>query len=84
VLLGKARAFHQARPVRTYPWPPVFRQALAFLEESYPDGRGVKEWVHILSLKEQVGEQRLGEALELALLSRCVGLDAVRHLLHRM
>ena len=70
--------------MRAYPWPPVFRQALAFLEERYPDGQGVKEWVRILTLKEQVGEQRLGEALELALSYRCVGLDAVRHLLHQM
>lgn len=84
VLLHKARAFHQARPVRAYPWPPVFRQSLAFLEERYPDGRGVKEFVRILALKEQVGEQHLGEALELALRYRCVGLDAVRHLLHQM
>jgi hypothetical protein len=34
-------------------------------------------------LKEQVGEQRLGEALDLALRYRCVGVDAVRHLLHQ-
>ncbi len=84
VLLRKPRAFHQAKPVRAYPWPPVFRQALAFLEERYPGGQGVKEYVRILALKEAVGEERLGEALELALRYRCVGHDAVRHLLHQM
>jgi transposase len=83
VLLRKPRAFHQARPVRTYPWPASFRQALAFLEERHPDGRGVKEFVRILGLQAQVGEQRLSEALELALRYRCVGVDAVRHLLHQ-
>jgi transposase len=83
-LLKKPRAFHQARAVRRYPWPETFRQALSFLEERHPDGRGVKEFLRILALKEQVGERRLSDALELALRYRCVGADAVRHLLHRM
>ena len=84
VLLRKPRAFHQARAVRSYPWPPTFRQALTFLEERHPDGRGVKEFLRILTLKEQVGEERLGRALELALQYRCVAVDAIRHLLHQM
>jgi hypothetical protein len=83
-LLHKPRAFHQARAVRRYPWPRSFREALAFLEERHPDGGGVKEFLRILALKEQVGEKRLSEALELALRYRCVGADAVRHLLHQM
>lgn len=72
-LLQKPRAFHQARAVRRYPWPPSFRQALAFLEERHPDGRGVREFLRILTLKDQVGERRLSEALDLALRYRCVG-----------
>ena len=70
--------------MRNYPWPPTFRQALAFLEERHPDGRGIKEFLRILTLKDQVGEERLSRALELALQYRCVAADAVRHLLHRM
>ncbi len=31
-----------------------------------------------------MGEERLSRALELALQYRCVAMDAVRHLLHRM
>jgi transposase len=84
VLLRKPRAFHQAKPVRAYTWPPVFQQALASLEERYPDGQGVKEYVRILALKDAVGEKRLAEAVELALRYRCVGVDAVCHLLHQM
>jgi hypothetical protein len=57
---------------------------LAFLEERHPDGRGVKEFLRILTLKDQVGEERLSRALELALQYRCVALDALRHLLHQM
>ena len=83
-LLRKPRAFHQARAVRGYPWPAAFRQALAFLEERHPDGHGVKEFLRILTLKDQVGEERLSRALELALQYRCVAVDAVRHLLHQM
>jgi len=84
VLLRKPRAFRQAKPVRAYPWPESFRRALAFLEERYPEGKGVKEYVRILALKEQVGEERLGEAVERALRYNCVGLDAIRHFLHQM
>ncbi len=62
----------------------LLRQALAFLEERHPDGRGIKEFLRILTLKDQVGEERLSRALELALQYRCVAADAVRHLLHRM
>ncbi len=83
-LLRKPGAFHQARVVRNYPWPSTFRQALAFLEERHPDGQGIKEFLRILTLKDQVGEERLSRALELALQYRCVAVDAVRHLLHRM
>ncbi len=60
------------------------RQALAFLEDRHPDGRGIKEFLRILTLRDQVGEERLSRALELALQYRCVAVDAVRHLLHRM
>ena len=84
VLLRKPRAFHQARAFRNYPWPPAFRQALAFLEERHPDDQGIKEFLRILALKDQVGEERLSRALELALQYRCVAADVVRHLLHRM
>ena len=70
--------------LRRYPWPETFRQALNFLEERHPDGRGAKDFLRILALQEQVGERRLGDALELALRYHCVGADAVRHLLHRM
>ena len=32
-----------------------FREALALLEERHPDGRGIKEFLRILTLKHQVG-----------------------------
>lgn len=53
-LLRKPRAFHQARAVRSHPWPPAFRQTLALLEERHPDGRGVKEFLRSHTLKDQV------------------------------
>ena len=84
VLQVKPGAFHHAKAVRHYPWPPVFRQALAFLEERHPDGTGVREFLRILALKEEIGEERLGQAVELALHYRCLAADAVRHLVHQM
>jgi hypothetical protein len=84
VLQVKPGAFHHAKAVRRYPWPPVFRRALAFLEERHPDGKGVREFLRILALKEEAGEERLGQALELALRHRCLAADAVRHLLHQL
>jgi len=84
VLQVKPGAFHHAKAVRRYPWPPVFRRTLAFLEERHPDGEGVREFLRILALKEEAGEERLGQALELALRHRCLAADAVRHLLHQL
>jgi transposase len=84
VLQVKPGAFHHAKAVRRYPWPPVFRRALAFLEERHPDGQGVREFLRILALKEEAGEESLGQALELALRYRCLAADAVRHLLHQL
>ena len=65
VLFRKPRAFHQARAFRNYAWPPTFRQALAFLEERHPYDQGIKEFLRILALKDQVGEERLSRALEM-------------------
>jgi hypothetical protein len=62
----------------------VFRRALAFLEERHPDGQGVREFLRILALKEEAGEEKLGQALELALRYHCLAADAVRHLLHQL
>jgi transposase len=84
VLQVKPGAFHHAKAVRRYPWPPVFRRTLAFLEERHPDGKGVREFLRILALKEEAGEERLGQALELALHHHCLAADAVRHLLHQL
>ena len=84
VLLRKPTAFHQARAVRSYPWPLTLRQGFAFLAERHPDGQDVKEFLRILTLKDQVGEGRLIRALAPALQYRCVPLDAVRQLLHRV
>jgi transposase len=84
VLQVKPGAFHHAKAVRRYPWPPVFRRALAHLEEHHPDGKGVREFLRILALKEEAGEERLRQALELALRHRCLAADAVRHLLHQL
>ena len=84
VLQVKPGAFHHAKAVRRYPWPPVFRRALAFLEERHPDGKGVREFLRILALKEEAGEERLGQALELALRYHSLAADAVRHLLHQL
>ena len=45
---------------------------LTLLDERHPDGHGVKEFLRILTLKDQEGEERLSRALELALQYRCV------------
>jgi hypothetical protein len=46
--------------------------------------KGVREFLRILALKEEAGEERLGQALELALRHHCLAADAVRHLLHQL
>jgi len=73
-------AFLHAKPVRRWreQWAAVYEQLLAQLQQKWPDGRGVQEFVQILYLHRQHHSEELTAAIEKALEHRCAHLDGVK------
>lgn len=73
-------AFEHAKPVRQWrkTWPPVYEQLLATLQESAPDGRGVREFIAILKLHHQYPAALLEQAVQRALALGAAHLDGVQ------
>jgi transposase len=73
-------AFLHAKPVRRWreQWAAVYEQLLAELQQKWPDGRGVREFVQILYLHRQHSSEELTTAIEKALNHGCAHLDGVQ------
>jgi transposase len=79
-------AFDYAKPMRQWRqgWPESYHRALRILRESWPEGRGVQEFVRILKLHQEYPASVVQEAIEQALTYGCVHLDGVLHCLHQV
>lgn len=80
LLQRRPGALHYAKPIRQWrqSWPPVYEQLLAHLQAKWPEGRGVREFVHILRLHQEYEPQLLTQAIELALSHHCAHVDGVK------
>lgn len=76
-------AFDYAKPLRQWRegWPDCYHQMLNVLQETWPDGRGVQEFVRILRLHQDHEAPRIQAAIEQALTFGCIHLDGVLHCL---
>lgn len=76
-------ALHHAKPIRQWraQWPPVYEQLLAQLQQKWPDGRGVREFVQILYLHREHDAPALEAAITSALAHHCAHADGVRLML---
>lgn len=72
-------AFDYAKPVRRWraTWPPVYEDVLAHLRDQWPEGRGVREFIHILKLHTQHPADLVERALHQALTYGCPHYDGV-------
>jgi hypothetical protein len=72
-------AFDYAKPVRRWraTWPPVYEDVLAHLRDQWPEGRGVREFIHILKLHTQHPADLVERALTQALTYGCPHYDRV-------
>ncbi|MFL5665872.1 MAG: IS21 family transposase [Ktedonobacteraceae bacterium] len=72
-------AFEYARPLRQWrpDWPESYHRLLHKLRETWPEGRGVKEFVRILCLHESAPARLVEQAIEQALSYGCTHLDGV-------
>ena len=86
LLQRRPGALNHTKPIRQWreSWPPVYEQLLAHLQEKWPEGRGVREFVAILQLHGQHDPQQLAQAIELALGHHCAHLDGVQLCLHQL
>lgn len=79
-------AFEYAKPLREWRahWPPVYEQVLAQLRSTWPDGRGVREFIQILQLHSQHPASLIEQALHQALGYGCVHYEGVRLCLNQL
>jgi transposase len=79
-------AFAHAKPLRQWrkAWPPVYERLLSHLQEQWPNGRGIREFIRILKLHGEHPAERVKQAAAQALEYGCPHGDGVelclRHL----
>ena len=79
-------AFEYARPLRQWrpEWPESYHRLLHTLRQTWPEGRGVKEFVRILRLHESAKAELVQQAIEQALSYGCPHLDGVKLCLEQL
>jgi len=79
-------AFEHAKPIRRWRegWPPVYEQLLARLRAQWPDGRGIREFIHVLSLHRDHPAELVEQAVDRALDYGCAHADGVELCLHQL
>lgn len=72
-------AFAYAKPVRRWreTWPPVYEDVLAHLQDQWPEGQGIREFIRILNLHTQHPADLVERALTQALAYGCPHYDGV-------
>jgi len=73
-------AFEHAKPIRRWreQWPAAYETLLAELRQKWPEGRGVREFVHVLQLHQEYPAQAIEQAVCQALAIGCTHYDGVR------
>lgn len=73
-------AINHAKPLRRWreQWPPVYEELLNHLQEKWPEGRGVREFVNILHLHREHSPSEMEAAIQAALAHHCAHLDGVQ------
>jgi hypothetical protein len=86
LLAQRPGAFEYAKPLREWRagWPSVYEQVLALLRETWPDGRGLREFIAILQLHNQYPPDLMAQALQAALTYGCVHVEGVRLCLNQL
>ena len=86
LLVKRPYAFQHTKPLRRWrkEWPPVYEQLLTHLQQKWPEGRGIREFVAILHLHQHYPAAAIAEAIEWALVHSCAHLDGVRLWLHQL
>jgi hypothetical protein len=80
LLSQRPGAFEYAVPIRRWrkTWPPVYETLLGTLQERWPDGRGLREFIAILKLHREHPTQEVEQAIRACLKHGTPYLDSIR------
>jgi transposase len=86
LLARRPGAFEYAKPLRAWraEWPSIYEQALTHLRDTWPEGRGLREFIDILQLHTQYPPDLIAQALGEALTYGCVHYEGVRLCLNQL
>jgi transposase len=79
-------AFEHALPLRQWrkKWPATYEQLLTGLQQSKPDGRGIREFIAILKLHQTHSADLMEQAVAAAVLTGMLNLDGVLYHLQQI
>jgi hypothetical protein len=85
LLSQRPGAFEHAVPIRRWRerWPAVYERLLETLQERWPEGRGLREFIAILKLHHQHPAKAMEQAIRAAIKHGVPSLDSIRLLLRR-
>jgi transposase len=86
LLLQRPGAFAHAKPLRRWreKWPPVYEQLLGQLQTTWPEGRGLREFIRVLNLHRQYPTELIEQAVGQALRYHCAHADGVELCLRQL
>jgi len=82
LLIQRPGAFPYAKPVRQWKMPEIYREFLAALSER-SNGTGVREFLQVLYLGRNCGQETLEKAMRQALSENRADVDWIRQLVRR-
>ena len=80
LLQQRPGAFQHAKPIRRWreQWPPVYEQLLARLQQQWPEGQGLRQFIQILKLHQDYPADLIEQAISQALAYQCAHTDGVK------
>lgn len=80
LLVERPGAFEHATPMRQWrtQWPPIYETLLAHLQQQWPEGRGVREFLAILQLHQGHAAHQVEQAIQQALAHQCAHAAGVQ------
>ena len=85
LLSQRPGAFEHAVPIRRWrkTWPPVYERLLETLQDRWPDGRGLREFIAILKLHREHQAQEMEQAIRTCLKQGSPRLESIQLHLYR-
>ena len=86
LLQQRPGAFQHAKPIRRWreEWPPVYERLLARLQNQWPDGQGIRQFIQVLNLHQDHPAQLVEQAIDQALAYNCAHADGVELCLRQL